>query len=163
MSKFQISDSLWEEATYLSLLLALCEGNQLLPSQRANNRESIFNVMTSSWPYNIIFDQNSETLSLMTLVWWWYISLLWWSCWMANLWWNCVPPPIAKTRGTLSIRHQSDTFISDRCLTYVNPKVFAIWDEYSNNLVLGRVLECVPDGLWQRWFTSIIKAFLFIL
>ena len=34
---------------------------------------------------------------------------------------------IAKTIGTMSIRHRSDTTVSDRCVIDVDPMVFAIW------------------------------------
>ena len=38
---------------------------------------------------------------------------------------------IAKTLGSTSIWHRSDTFASDRCLTDIEQKVFAIWDPYA--------------------------------
>ena len=37
---------------------------------------------------------------------------------------------IAKTLGSTSIKHRSDTFVSDRCLTVIDSRVFAIWEMY---------------------------------
>ena len=34
---------------------------------------------------------------------------------------------LTKTFGSMSIRHRSDTKVSDRCLIDVDPKIFAIW------------------------------------
>ena len=34
---------------------------------------------------------------------------------------------IAKSLGSTSIRHRFDTYVSDRCLIDVDPRVFAIW------------------------------------
>ena len=39
---------------------------------------------------------------------------------------------IAKTLGFTLIRHQSDTSVSDWCLINVDPRVFAIWDVFSD-------------------------------
>ena len=35
---------------------------------------------------------------------------------------------IAKILGSTSVRHRSDTVVSDRCLIDVDPSVFVIWD-----------------------------------
>ena len=35
---------------------------------------------------------------------------------------------ITKALGSTSIRHRSNTFVSDRCLIDIDPSVFAIWD-----------------------------------
>ena len=42
---------------------------------------------------------------------------------------------IAKTLGSTSIRHRSDTSVSDQCLINVDPRVFAIWiKEVTHNI-----------------------------
>ena len=48
----------------------------------------------------------------------------------ARDYWNLISQitKIAKTLGSTSIRHRSDTKVSDRCLIDVDPRVFAIWD-----------------------------------
>ena len=44
-------------------------------------------------------------------------------------------PRHQRLRST-SIRHQSDTFMSDWCLTDIEPKVFAIW-EHNYDVIMG--------------------------
>ena len=51
---------------------------------------------------------------------------------------------IAKTLRLTSIRHRSDTKVSDRCLMDVYPRVFAIWD-----VVLSVGYECYHLCHWQ--------------
>ena len=47
---------------------------------------------------------------------------------------------IAKTLVSTSIRHRSDTKVSDRCLIYVDMSTFAIWDGIQDSVYI--VWDC---------------------
>ena len=54
--------------------------------------------------------------------------------------------PCAKTLWTTSIRHRSDTFVSNRCLIDVDPRVFALWvDNTIYQILTGS--PCLPSPL----------------
>ena len=70
----------------------------------------------------------------------------------------CIGTPIAKTLRSLLIKHRSDTFMSDRHLINVDPKVFAIW--LAARLVIG-FYEEATDVSWvaYRTYTDTAEGF----
>ena len=49
---------------------------------------------------------------------------------------------ITKTLGSISTRHRSDTFVSDRCLIDIDPRIFVTWElTWHNSLAEGPILS----------------------
>ena len=69
---------------------------------------------------------------------------------------NCgLSSPITKTLGWPSIRHRSNTFVLDRCLTDVDPKVFAIcYDAAIGRWVSPTTNHCTKKNDAYRNYTS---------
>ena len=69
---------------------------------------------------------------------------------------NPVISQIARSLGSTSIRHRSDTFASDRCLINVGPRLFAICDVKmyaimcSNQTGIGPMRRAFSDI--RNWF-----------
>ena len=61
---------------------------------------------------------------------------------------------IARTPGSTSIRHRSDTFASDRWLIDIDPMVFDIWVEaiHSRRAFWYFLIDITLGLLFYRWF-----------